>query len=132
MITKVTHISLLVRDQEEALKWYTEKLDFENQDDGPFPDNSGRWLTISPKRQPDLQIVLQPPEWGLGTNPETRAKQIGQTPGWILATDDCRRDYEILQSRGVEFISPPEEMPWGISAVFKDLYGNLHNMIQPD
>jgi catechol 2,3-dioxygenase-like lactoylglutathione lyase family enzyme len=130
MITKVTHISLLVRDQEEALKWYTEKLGFEKRADDPFPEGEGRWLTISPKGQPDLEIVLQPPAWGLG-DAEARIQMIGKQPGWVVHTDDCQGDYETFESRGVKFVSPPEELPWGISAVFEDLYGNQHNLLEP-
>ncbi|SRR5579883_79253 len=132
MLTRVTHVSLLVRDQDEALNWYLEKLEFEKRADSPFPnDMPGRWLTISPKRQPDLEIVLQPIEWGLSGSPETRSQAIGQTPGWVIITDNCRSDYERLKSRGVEFSSPPEELPWGISAVLRDLYGTQHNLLQP-
>lgn len=129
MITKVTHVSLLVRDQEEALEWYTEKLGFEKRADDPFPEGEGRWITIAPKSQPDLEIVLEPPDWGLG-DAEVKLQMVGKTPGWVIATDDCRGDYETFKSRGVKFVSPPEELPWGISAVLEDLYGNQHNLLE--
>lgn len=131
MINKVTHISLLVRDQEEALQWYMEKLDFEKRADDPFPGGEGRWLTVAPQGQQELEIVLQPPEWGLSSDAESRAQMIGKTPGWVLISDDCRQDYETLEARGVNFVSPPEELPWGVSAVFEDLYGNQHNLLEP-
>ncbi len=130
MIIRVTHVSLLVRDQEEALQWYTEKLGFEKRMDGPFPEGKGRWLTIAPAGQQELEIVLQPPEWGLG-DAAARVELIGKQPGWVVETGDCRRDYEMFKARGVQFVSPPEELPWGISAVFVDLYGNQHNLLQP-
>jgi catechol 2,3-dioxygenase-like lactoylglutathione lyase family enzyme len=131
MLTKVTHVSLLVRDQEEARKWYTEKLGFEVRADDPFPGGQGRWVTIAPKGQPDLEIVLEPLAWGLASDPTAKAQMIGKVPGWVIHTDDCRKDYEVLQSRGVKFLSPPEEAPWGISAVFEDLYGHQHNLLEP-
>ena len=131
MITKVTHMTLLVQDQDEALDWYTEKLGFEIKADVPFPDNSARWLTITPPGQTELEIVLQPPDWGLVGDPQTRQQMVGQTPGWVIASENCRQDYETLKAKGVEFISPPEETPWGISAIFKDLYGTHHNLVEP-
>jgi predicted enzyme related to lactoylglutathione lyase len=131
MLTRITHIALPVLDQDEALQWFTEKLEFEKRADSLFPNSSERWLTISPKNQPELEVVLQPPQWGLDGTPESRQQWVGQTPGWVVVTDDCQGDYEKLQARGVEFVSPPEEMPWGVSAVFKDLYGNRHNLLQP-
>jgi uncharacterized glyoxalase superfamily protein PhnB len=131
MIKQVTHISLLVRDQEEALQWYTEKLEFEKRADLPFPGGEERWLTIAPKEQQDLEIVLQPPTWGTGGDTESRAQLIGKVPGWVVTTDDCRKAYETLAARGVKFLSPPEEVPWGVSAVFEDLYGTVHNLLEP-
>lgn len=130
MINKVTHISLLVRDQEEALQWYIEKLGFEKRADEPFPVGEGRWLTVAPKDQQEVEIVLQPAEWGPEGDAESRAELIGKVPGWVLMTNDCRGDYELLKGRGVNFTSPPEDLPWGVSAVFEDLYGNQHNLLE--
>ena len=56
---------------------------------------------------------------------------IGKTPGFVLETMDCRQDYEELSARGVHFVDPPMEMPWGISALFVDLYGYVHNQVEP-
>jgi catechol 2,3-dioxygenase-like lactoylglutathione lyase family enzyme len=133
MINRITHISLLVRDQEEALKWYTEKLGFEIRADNPLPgDGGGRWLTMGPKGQPDLEIVLEPVEWGLSSaDAETKKQMIGKVPGWVITTEDCHKEYELLKSRGVKFVEPPEEAPWGISAVLEDLYRHQHNLLQP-
>ena len=131
MSQKVSHVTLLVRDQEEALQWYTEKLGFEKRADAPFPGNDAyRWVTIGPKDQPDLEIVLQPPAWGPSGDPESRTQLIGQIPGWVITTDDCHEMYQTLTARGVEFISPPEDAPWGVSALFKDLYGTVHNLVE--
>lgn len=131
MINTVTHVSLLVGDQHEALAWYTEKLGFEVRANDPFPDNPDyRWITVAPPGQTDLQIILQPPEWGPAGNTESRAQLIGKSPGFVLGSTDCRRDYEELTAKGVQFISPPEDVPWGVSAVFVDLYGYVHNLVE--
>lgn len=129
MISKVTHIPLLVRDQEEALIWYLEKLDFEKRADNPFPEGGGRWLTVAPKSQQELEIVLQPLDWELEGQGD-REKLVGCGLGWVLATENCRQDYEVFRSRGVEFITSPEDTPWGVSATFQDLYGNQFNLLE--
>lgn len=131
MITKVSHLSLLVRDQRQALAWYTEKLGFEVRSNDPFPDNPDyRWVTVAPSGQTDVEIILQPPEWGPEGDAESRTALIGQAPGLVLTSTDCRRDYEDLSAKGVKFISPPEEVPWGVSALFVDLYGYVHNLVE--
>jgi catechol 2,3-dioxygenase-like lactoylglutathione lyase family enzyme len=131
MINQVTHVSLLVRDQEEALAWYTEKLGFEVRADDPFPDNPHfRWVTVAPPGQTGLEIILQPPQWGPEGDAESRAEMIGKPPGFVLGSTDCRKDYQDLTARGVQFISPPEDVPWGVSALFVDLYGYVHNLVE--
>lgn len=132
MISRITHLPLLVRDQREALAWYVEKLGFEQRADDPFPDNpEHRWVTISPSDQPDLEIVLQPAEWGPAGGAAERAQMIGKQPGWVIVTDDCRKTCEALAAKGVAIVDPPMEMPWGVSALIADLYGNVHNLLEP-
>lgn len=129
MITRLSHITLPVRDQDEALAWYVEKLGFEKRVDEAF--GSGlRWLTIAPKGQAWPQIVLQE------LLPETQGESPQQAflvrgAAWVLETDDCRKDYQELAARGVKFTSRPEEMPWGIQAFFLDLYGNAFVLVEP-
>jgi catechol 2,3-dioxygenase-like lactoylglutathione lyase family enzyme len=131
MISKVSQVSLLVRDQQEALAWYTEKLGFEVRANDPFPGSpDSRWITVAPPGQTDLEIVLQPPEWGMEGDAESRAQLIGKMPGFVLASTDCRKDYEELTAKGVQFTSPPEDLPWGVSALFVDLYGYAHNLVE--
>jgi catechol 2,3-dioxygenase-like lactoylglutathione lyase family enzyme len=131
MIRQITHVSLVVRDQREALAWYTEKLGFEKRSDDPFPEGEGRWITVAPAGQSEVEVVLEPPEWGMGGDAETKLQLVGKMPGFVLMTDDCQGDYETFEARGVNFLSPPEELPWGISAVFEDLYGYQHNLLEP-
>jgi catechol 2,3-dioxygenase-like lactoylglutathione lyase family enzyme len=132
MITKITHVPILVSDQKEALEWFTTKLGFEVKANDPFPDNPEHfWITVAPPQQADLEIVLQPPLWGPEGEPDERARMIGKQPGFVMMSTDCRADCEELKARGVKVVDEPMEMPWGVSALFADLYGNVHNILEP-
>jgi catechol 2,3-dioxygenase-like lactoylglutathione lyase family enzyme len=112
MIEKVTHVSLIVPDQQEAKKYYTETLGFIVKSDNPFPgDPSNRWITVAPPGQTDMEVVLQPPEWGPAGDMESRKESIGKYPGFVLSSTNCRKDCETLESKGVHIISPPEDVP---------------------
>jgi len=120
-ITHITHVTLYVENQQEALAWYQQKLGFEVCMDNN--DFGFRWLTICPKGNPTTQFVLMSP------NDENEAR-IGNRAMCILGTNDCQGDCTHLEQVGVEIVDPPSELPWGISAVFKDLYGNPYNLVQ--
>jgi len=107
------------KDQDEALKWFTEKLGFVKRVDRPGP--AMRFLTVSPQKQPDLQVILA--SWF--------PDHIGKNPTAVLYTDDCRKTYDDLKRRGVEFAEPPQLRPFGLQAVFKDLCGNSYALLQP-
>ena len=129
---KITHVSLMVGDQQEALDWYTEKLGWAVKANDPFPgDDSNRWITVAPSGQSEIEVVLQPPAWGPEGDVASRTAQVGKGQGFVIVTDDCRGEIETLRSRGVQIVSEPEEMPWGVSAIFLDLYGHAHNLLQP-
>ena len=127
MITKVSHATIWVTDQDRAKDFYVNKLGFECRDDakmGPF-----RWLTVSPKSQSDLRVILMP----IGASPMMTEEQAaslrklvesGAMGGGVLATDDLNRDYEALKAKGVEFVRPPTKEPYGYASVFKDDSGN--------
>lgn len=128
MITKLTHTTLYVLDQDRAKDFYVNKLGMECRDDatmGPF-----RWLTVGPKTQPDVRIILMavtPSETVSEAHAATiRQLLAGGAPlgGGVLVSDDLRRDYEQLKAKGVEFVRPPTEEPYGFAAVFKDDSGN--------
>lgn len=98
----------------------------------PFPgEMPGRWVSVAPPDQDNLEVVLQPPDWGDPSDIESRKALAGKAPGFVVTSDDCRAETEALTKKGVKFTSPPEEMPWGISAVFVDPYGHEHNLLQP-
>jgi predicted enzyme related to lactoylglutathione lyase len=122
-----------LQQQDRARAFYTEKPGFEVRADvtmGPF-----RWLTVGPKGQPDFELILMPiqpsPTMDEATCTTVRALvQKGVLGGGVLATADCRRTYEELRARGVEFPQPPTERPYGIEALLKDDSGNWFSMTQ--
>jgi len=124
---KIGHITLLVKDFDETISFYVEKLGFvKRQDTKFFGDN--RWVTISPKDQtePELTLVLADTE-------EKKAavgKQAGDHVFMTVQTDDCRRDYQIMKEKGVKFYGEPTDQMWGVEVVFEDLYGNLYDLVQ--
>jgi len=133
MITKLSHVGVYVLNYDEALRFYTEKLGFEVRNDVRMGDY--RWLTVGPKKQPDLEIVLSEVKAG-GMFDEEAASHLrallakGAIGAGVFRTDDCQATYEELKSKGVEFISPPQEQPYGIEAVFKDNSGNWFSLTQ--
>jgi catechol 2,3-dioxygenase-like lactoylglutathione lyase family enzyme len=128
MTSRVGVVGVLVRDQDEALRFYTEKLGFEKRADVTM-DDGFRWLTVSPREQKDIEIGL-----AVADN-EVRLSSVGKQVGdhvlFVLYTDDCCREYETLSSRGVKFHSAPEDRAWGIEAIFEDLYGNMIDLLEP-
>jgi len=133
---KISTAQLWVHDQDEALKFYTEKLGWEVRSDVTVPEMGNfRWLTVGPAGQPDIAVVLmaipgQPVMDGetAGQVRELMAKGFAGTI--FLTTDDCVASYEELKARGVEFTVPPEEMPYGIDAGFRDPSGNALRLTQ--
>jgi predicted enzyme related to lactoylglutathione lyase len=86
-----------------------------------------RWLTITPANQPNLELALMPAE---GAEKALVGKQGGEKPFLCFATDDCKKMYQELKDKGVQFVSEPTEEPWGVSAAFKDIDGNVLYMCQ--
>ncbi len=134
MITSLSHASIFVHDQDEALRFYTEKLGFEVRTDMTL--DGFRWLTVGPQEQKDLEIVLMKPAPGFMFDEETvgmiRALQEkGALGAGVFRTPDCKAAYEQLSARGVEFMSPPQERPYGVEATFRDCSGNWYSLTQP-
>jgi catechol 2,3-dioxygenase-like lactoylglutathione lyase family enzyme len=137
MLKHLAHVNVWVRDQDEALAFYTEKLGMELRDDVTLPElGDFRWLTVSPPDQPDVALALMaipgPPVFA----DETRAQiesllAKGATGGLFFTTDDCQATYEELKARGVEFNDEPTERPYGIDAGFRDPSGNQIRMMTP-
>ena len=117
MLEKVFYTSVLVSDQDKALDFYTNVLGLEKRVENPTPDGP-RFLTVGVKGD-DFQLVLWP---GI---PGQAEPAMGRPPASItIETDDCRKTFEELKSRGVEFVSDVLEFPWGYVAQFQDPDGN--------
>ncbi|MBI5930422.1 MAG: VOC family protein [Chloroflexi bacterium] len=131
MIIKLTHISLMVRDQTEAANWFMDKLGLIKVSDSPLGENS-RWVTLGIQNQPGLELILQHYSWGPGAETEEgRAARIGKEQGFIFQVDDCYKMVAEMKAKGVTFTMEPGDFPWGIQAMFLDLYGNCHSISQP-
>ncbi|MBI5671378.1 MAG: VOC family protein [Chloroflexi bacterium] len=131
MIKRITHGGIYVRDVDEAMRWYTDKLGFVVRQDAPMGDNA-RWVTVGPKEQPDFELILQQTHWGPdNTTPEERAALVGKTSGFVMETDNIRALVDDLKRKGVEFTLEITDYPWGTQAAFKDLYGHIHVLSQP-
>lgn len=133
MIQKLSHTTIYVLDQDAARDFYVNKLGFEVRMDQSL-DNGFRWLTVSPKGQPDLQLILMKVD-GPNVKPEDAALfksllQQGRINGGVLQTDDCRATYEELKAKGVEFLSPPSDRFYGVECVMKDNSGNWFSLNQ--
>jgi uncharacterized glyoxalase superfamily protein PhnB len=133
---RIATTQLWVHDQDEALKFYTDKLGMEVRSDVTVPElGNFRWLTVSPVGQPDIAIVLMAipgaPVMDEQTAEDVRALMAKGFAGTVfLTTDDCRAAYEDLRSRGVEFVEAPEERPYGIDCGFRDPSGNHFRLTQ--
>jgi catechol 2,3-dioxygenase-like lactoylglutathione lyase family enzyme len=124
MIENLRLTSRIVDDQDDALRFYTEKLGLEKKADEEFGPGF-RWLTVAPEQDDTVEITLEKPDWPEDEEEaDRRAAMIGKQPALAFSVDDCHATYETLRDRGVEFITEPEERPYGIEAVASDLYGN--------
>lgn len=120
-------VSVLVRDYDEALAFYTGALGFELIEDSPRGPGK-RWVLVAPRGGDGARLLL-----ARAATPEQQA-QIGNQCGgrvWLfLQTDDFWRDYQRMRDHGVRFCETPREEPYGIVAVFEDLYGNRWDLLQ--
>ena len=131
MLTDITHVTLLVEDQDEALEFYTGTLGLVVRDDVEMEEGGmeGRWLTVSPSDREFPQIVLTAAD-----TPEKHARvgsQVADHVNLVFTTDDFDAEYERLRGAGVEFRGEPTENPWGTEGLFEDPYGNVHDLMEP-
>lgn len=128
MNQKIAHIALVVKDYDEAIRFYTEKLNFKLIEDTPI-ENNKRWVLITPPGAKECCLLL-----AKAAN-EEQLKSVGnQTGGRVflfLFTDDFERDYNNMISEGIHFVRPPINYDYGRVAVFEDLYGNLWDLLEP-
>lgn len=124
----VVHIALVVRDYDEAIDFYTKKLHFSLVDDTYQPEQDKRWVVVAPPGSNGTTILL-----ARASKTEQEAFIGNQTGGRVflfLGTDNFNRDYQEMKQRGIEFVREPKVQEYGTVAVFKDLYGNLWDLIQ--
>ena len=127
MKSHIAHIALLVNDYDEAIRFYTEKLQFELVEDTVLNETK-RWVLVAPKGWHECCILL-----AKAVNEEQRSRVGNQAGGRVflfLYTDDFWSDYKGMMERGVNFVRPPVEENYGTVAVFEDLYGNLWDLIE--
>ncbi|SRR6266568_2295041 len=128
MFEKLTHVPIVVRDHERALKFYTEVLGFEKSEDSRQPGRP-RWLTVKHTGQ-DLAFILVQGDYVV--DPRRPTTQDSGGNHWVFKTSDCRKDYDTLKARGVKFKEPGlVEASFGVAAYFTDPDGNHLSLLQP-
>ena len=128
MIQSIVHIALVVKDYDEAIAFYTEKLNFILIEDTYQPEQDKRWVVVAPPGSVGTTILL-----ARASRSEQESFIGNQTGGRVflfLNTDDFWRDYNEMLSKGIEFVREPKEQEYGMVAVFKDLYGNLWDLLE--
>lgn len=127
MKQSIAHIALVVADYDEAIKFYTEKLNFVLLEDTVLSETK-RWVLVAPKNSGGCQLLL-----AKAVGDEQKSRIGNQTGGRVflfLQTDDFWRDYENYRQKGVKFTKKPKTEDYGTVAVFADLYGNLWDLIE--
>ena len=120
--------ALVVRDYEEALAFYVGTLGFTLVEDREVPEQGKRWVVVAPPGATESRLLLAR---AVGDEQSSRiGNQTGGRVFLFLETDDLWRDYEAYGARGVVFVRDPAEQPYGTVAVFRDLYGNLWDLVE--
>ena len=128
MKQSIIHIALVIKDYDEAIDFYVNKLRFDLIEDTYQPKQDKRWVVVSPPGSTGVTILLA------RASNEHQTQFVGnQTGGRVflfLSTDDFWRDYNRMLSDGINFVREPQEQDYGTVAVFEDLYGNLWDLLQ--
>ena len=129
----LAHIALVVRDYDEAIAFYTQKLGFTLLEDTYQPEQDKRWVVVAPANSSRPSMGGATILLARASKPEQEAfigNQAGGRVFLFLATPDFDRDYAAFTAAGVEWVRPPVAQPYGKVAVFADLYGNLWDLVQ--
>lgn len=121
-------VALVVRDYDEAIEFFVHTLGFTLVDDSPVPAQAKRWVVVAPPGSNGAHLLL-----ARAVTPDQASRIGDQTGGRVflfLYTDDFSRDYDRYRAKGVTFVRPPSEEPYGMVAVFLDLYGNRWDLVQ--
>jgi catechol 2,3-dioxygenase-like lactoylglutathione lyase family enzyme len=128
MKQSIIHVAIVVRDYDEAIEFYCGRLHFTLVEDTYQPEQDKRWVVVKPPGSNETSLLL-----ARAATPE-QERFIGQQSGGrvflFLRTDDFWRDYNEMLSKGIHFVRPPKEAPYGTVAVFEDLYGNLWDLVE--
>ena len=128
MKQSIVHVALVVRDYDEAIEFYTKKLNFELIEDTYQPEQDKRWVVVSPPGSNGVTLLL-----ARASKPEQEpfvGNQVGGRVFLFLNTDDFWRDYNDMKAKGIKFVREPKEQEYGTVAVFEDLYGNLWDLLE--
>ena len=128
MKQSIVHVALVVRDYDEAIRFYTEKLQFTLVEDTYQPQQDKRWVLVAPPGSNGVTLLL-----AKASKPEQEPFVGNQTGGRVflfLSTDDFWRDYNRMVSLGITFVRAPKVEAYGTVAVFQDLYGNLWDLLE--
>ncbi|NIM13174.1 MAG: VOC family protein [Candidatus Aminicenantes bacterium] len=128
MKQSIVHVALVVKDYDEAIAFYTQKLKFELIEDTYQPEQNKRWVVVSPPGSKGVTLLL-----ARASKPEQRPFIGNQSGGRVflfLNTDDFWRDYNEMISKGIKFVRKPKKQEYGMVAVFEDLYGNLWDLLE--
>ena len=124
----IAHIALVVNDYDEAIQFYTKKLNFILKEDTILSETK-RWVIVSPPGSGSCSLLL-----AKAATEEQKTRIGNQTGGRVflfLHTDDLQRDYKNMKAQGISFVREPAKEEYGTVAVFKDLYGNLWDLVEP-
>jgi len=128
MKQSIVHVALVVRDYDEAIEFFTKKLNFLLVEDTLVPEQNKRWVIVAPPGSTGTNLLLARPS---KTDQDAFVgNQTGGRVTFFLGTDDFWRDYRHMLSLGIKFVKEPKVEPYGTAAVFEDLYGNLWDLIE--
>ena len=128
MSQSIGYVTLVVRDYDEAIDFYVGTLVFRLVEDTPLEVENRRWVLVAPRGSTETKLLLA--RAGGERQVSRIGNQTGGRVGFFLHTDDFWRDYEAYRNRGVGFVREPKEESYGTVAVFKDIYGNLWDLLQ--
>ncbi|MEU4316692.1 VOC family protein [Nocardia sp. NPDC024068] len=134
MITNISLVTVYVTDQTAAKNWYVDVLGFVETADITMGDNGFRWVTVAHPDHRELEVTLMLPGPPLDADmaEAIRRSLAGGSHGSLgLTTQDCRKAYAELTAKGVEFVQPPAERPYGVETVFRDNSGNWLVLVEP-
>jgi catechol 2,3-dioxygenase-like lactoylglutathione lyase family enzyme len=126
----IAHVALIVRDYDEAIVWFTQRLGFTLVADEYQSEQDKRWVLIAPPKAPPGAASILLARASTSEQEAFIGNQAGGRVFLFLATDDFERDYQAYRANGVRFIRERAEQPYGTVAVFEDLYGNLWDLVE--